>query len=54
VECRGLLNLVKVGQNYRALDVKCVSFIVAGDNKLSQKGSLRVRRYKEVRIAEEV
>jgi len=49
--CRGILNVVKIGQEYRAFYMAEVRLIVAGDIKSPQK---RVKWHQAVRTAEEV
>jgi len=53
--CRENSNLFKIRQKYQELYNKTkVRCIVAGDNKLPQKRSHRVKWYQIVRIAKEV
>jgi hypothetical protein len=51
--CQEHPNLVKVGQKYRAHDMKTqVGFTVTGDNKSPYKRSVRVKCYQAVRTAD--
>jgi len=51
--CRESPDLVKNAQEYRTLYMKTqVRFIIASHIKLLQEGSLRVKWYQTVRIAE--